>query len=80
MKERNKKSDICSYFFANIDLVKYLYMIIVCMFVVSALTQKKRMNQYLIICFQKKIIMLICLAVIIVILGSMVAGWLGIKK
>ncbi len=51
------------------------------MFVVPVWSEKKRKRINIkLFCFQKKIIILICLAVIIVILGSMVAGWLGLKR
>lgn len=63
----------------------YIILIIVCMFVVFVgnLEKEKHLKKNLniqLFLFQKKIIILICLAVIIVILGSMVAGWLGLKR
>ncbi len=55
----------------------YVYRLFVCILFSEDLTKKDINGNF---CFQKKIIILICLAVIIVILGSMVAGWLGIKR
>jgi len=49
-------------------------------FVKAASTDTKKAVKFQSAARRKKIIILICLAVIIIILGSMVAGWFGLKR